>query len=135
MNETSYPQKRMARSHKKGARSYVIGYIISLILTLVSFLLVKIHLLSNHRIPSDQLLIIFVISVALIQLVVQLLFFLHLKDGPRLNLIVFLFMLIVVVILVFGSLWIMHNLNYNHIHILTPEQTNTFIIKDEGIKP
>jgi hypothetical protein len=38
----------------------------------------------------------------------------------------------VVATLVFGSLWIMRNIQYNHNHGATPSGTNEFIIHDEG---
>ena len=52
-------------------------------------------------------------ALAVAQLMVQLVFFLHLgtESKPRWNLTVVLFALMVVVILVFGSLWIMKNIN------------------------
>ena len=51
----------------------------------------------------------------LAQFFTQLLFFLHLgrETKPRWKLLVFLFMTMIVAILVFGSLWIMYNLNYH----------------------
>jgi cytochrome o ubiquinol oxidase operon protein cyoD len=58
-------------------------------------------------------------------------FFLHLgrETKPRWKLAVFVGMIIIVAILAFGSLWIMANLNYH----MAPSQTDTFIVKDEGI--
>lgn len=46
---------------------------------------------------------------------IQLFFFLHLgqESKPYWNSQLFLFMLTILVILVIGSLWIMHNLSYN----------------------
>ncbi len=75
-------------------------------------------------------------ALAVTQLLVQLLFFLHLgrESKPRWNLIVLAFAVMVVVIVVFGSLWIMKNLQYNHGH-QTPEETDKFLIHDEGYKP
>ena len=59
--------------------------------------------------------------------------FLHLgqEDKPRYQLTAFNFMVLVVLILVFGSIWIMQNLDYHHAdHI---QQSDSYIIKDEGI--
>ncbi len=111
--------------------SYISGFVLSIVLTLSAYLLVQ------RSYYSHSTLVISVVVLALTQLVVQLLFFLHLGRGskPRWNLIVFGFMLMVVVIIVFGSLWIMHNLNYahQHNHLVSPDQGNTYILKDEGI--
>jgi cytochrome o ubiquinol oxidase operon protein cyoD len=82
--------------------------------------------------------------LAIIQLFVQLTFFLHLdrESKPWWNNTAFAFAVIVVVILVGGSIWIMANLNYHHGahdvthtgHVLTsPQQTTQYIIQDEGI--
>jgi cytochrome o ubiquinol oxidase operon protein cyoD len=105
-------------------RNYVIGFGLSLGLTLTAYLLVV-----NHA-WSARYLIVAVITLALVQFLVQLRFFLHLgREGqPRWKLFVFLFMVMVVVILVFGSLWIMNNLNYR----MTPQQINTYMNNQGG---
>ncbi len=106
--------------------SYVIGFVLSLGLTLSAYYVVVNGLLTGWG------LLWAIIGLAVTQLVVQLLFFLHLgrEDRPRWNLMAFLFMLLVLIILVFGSLWIMTNLNY---HMVSPDETDTSIIDDEGI--
>ena len=108
--------------------SYSIGFLISLELTLGAYLLVINQAFSSRR------LILTIMGLAVAQLLVQLIFFLHLgrESKPRWNLVVFSFAATVVLILVIGSLWIMNHLNY---HSMTPQQTNTYIIKDEGIQP
>ncbi len=111
-------------------KSYTIGFVGSLILTLVAYFLVTQHVFEGWET------VFAIVGLALIQLIVQLLFFLHLgrESKPRWNMLVFLFMAIIVAILVFGSLWIMNNLNYHHDHMTSPSSTNTFIIHDEGFK-
>ena len=89
-------------------RSYVIGFVLSIVCTLLAY-----YLVVQPALPLGQLLVA-VVGLALAQFVVQLLFFLHLgrEDGSRWKLLVFLFMTGVVVIVVGGSLWIMQSLNY-----------------------
>lgn len=89
--------------------SYVLGFVLSVILTLDAYLLVVSNALSGGALVAA------VVGLALVQLVVQLLFFLHIDRGPgaRWNIAMFLFMLLVVFIVVGGSLWIMNNLDYN----------------------
>jgi len=89
--------------------SYLFGFIASLLLTLTSFFLVSEQLLTTNFV--DPL----IIGLAVIQMVAQVVFFLHLgnESSPRWNLQLFLFMMMVVVIVVFGSIWIMNHLNYN----------------------
>ncbi|HZP55217.1 MAG TPA: cytochrome o ubiquinol oxidase subunit IV [Candidatus Saccharimonadales bacterium] len=127
-------------------RNYYIGFGLSLLLTLTAYLLVWRHAQSHHAVFTDSSLRIGVIVLALLQLIVQLIFFLHLnfKQNLRWNLTVLSFAAIVVLILVIGSIWIMTNLNYSHAgygkthdgHTLTsPSQTNQYIIQDEGVQP
>ncbi len=115
-------------------KTYIVGYGLSIILTMTGFLFVARHVNSHHLIYSDGFLIALVSVLAITQLLVQLVFFLHLgrESKPRWNLVVMAFALIVVVILVFGSLWIMLNLNYHH-STQDPAQTDTYIIRDEGV--
>jgi len=88
--------------------SYVLGFALSIILTLIPYTLVVKHALSR-----GNLFVIIVLS-ALAQLVVQLKFFLHLNFSPRQreNLLSFVFTAIIVIVIVFGSIWIIHDLNY-----------------------
>lgn len=113
-------------------KSYVSGFIISLLLTLTAFALVAQHIDSSQDALSDNVLIPVVIGLAIIQLIVQLVFFLHLgrEKKPRFNLTAFLFMLLVVVLLVGGSLWIMANLDYHGMH---DKNIENHIIHDEGM--
>jgi cytochrome o ubiquinol oxidase operon protein cyoD len=110
------------------SRNYVIGFILSIALTLAAYLPVHYHTLSKG------VLVALITTLAIIQFVVQMLFFLHLNQEtrPRWRLLAMLFMLIVVGILVFGSLWIMNNLNYN-MHRLSPDQTNIYLHNHEGL--
>jgi cytochrome o ubiquinol oxidase subunit IV len=106
--------------------SYIAGFLLSLLLTLTAYLLVWRHVSTSHSAIGHGVLIPMVVGLALTQLLVQLVFFLHLdtESKPRWNLTVLLFAATVVIIVVFGSLWIMNNLNYHH---PTSEQINHYI--------
>jgi len=106
--------------------AYIIGYVLSITLTFTAFLIVDDRLLSGWGLTLT------LIGFATVQLIVQLLFFLHLdREGrPRWNLQAFAFMALVLLIIVLGSLWIMNSLNY---HSMSPSKTDEYIIKDEGI--
>jgi len=69
--------------------------------------------------------------LALVQLVVQLVLFLHVgqEEKPRFNLLALSFGLITVVILVGGTLWIMQNLMHMQ-HVAAPN-----IFEEENITP
>lgn len=73
-----------------------------------------------------------IVIFAVLQLLVQLIFFLHLGKGndKRWNTLAFLFMIMVVLIVVIGSLWIMYNLNYN----MSGHEVEQHLIEEEGIR-
>ncbi len=109
--------KVVASSHDaaRGSKAaYITGFVISVALTLVAFLLVHIHVAHRHEYPSDNFMMAVLPALAVVQLFVQMVFFLHLgrESKPRWNAMAFALALIVVLILVIGSLWIMSNLNY-----------------------
>ncbi len=89
--------------------SYTIGFALSILFTLAAYYVVV------HNIFARRGAVAIIVGLAVAQLLVQLIFFLHLgkESKPRWNLMVFYFMLLVVGIVVVGSLWIMDNLDYN----------------------
>lgn len=98
----------------KTFRRYLVGFAVSIVLTLLAFGLVLIHVQSHHQIFSHLFLYISIGILAILQVIAQLFLFLHLGDetSPRWRLWIFLFALMVILIIVAGSLWIMQNLNY-----------------------
>lgn len=112
--------------------SYVIGFVLSIVITIAAFGVTMFQLDSDGTAFPKQMLVIGLMILAIAQLVVQLLFFFHLgrESKPRLNTVSFLFMAMVVCIIGFGSLWIMYNLNYN----MSPKEVDTYIQNDENIK-
>src|SRR5690349_5450260 len=114
----------MERSNQSRVMAYVTGFVLSIILTLAAYILVINHVISGAG------LIAVIIGLAIIQLFVQLFFFLHLGDEkkPRWNLMALIFAAVVVVIVVFGSLWIMNNLNYN----MMPDMNNNHLQDQKG---
>jgi len=106
--------------------SYIVGFVLSLITTLISY-----YLVVNQLWPKEMLIYI-VMGIAVLQLVIQLVFFLHLGRGSRWKLVTFAFAVLVVLIVVVGSLWIMHNLDYNMMH-MSPDQMDQYMKANEGI--
>lgn len=90
-------------------KSYAKGFILSIILTLISF-----YLVSSGALPKPDLYVV-VGVLALIQLFVQVVFFLHLSTHSKAswNLLSFIFTLVMVLIFVVGTIWIMYNLYAN----------------------
>lgn len=119
-------QPEVKESHS-GLTSYVIGFVSSIILTIVSFMLVM-----SHELTSVWTIIIIVVLAA-IQVLVQLYFFLHLgrESKPRWNLYVLLFASLVIIVVIGGSLWIMNNLS-SYME-MTPQQVNTYMHNNEGL--
>ncbi len=88
-------------------RAYLIGFSASLVLTGSAFFIVIAKLLSG------PILVYTLVGLALVQAIIQLLFFLHVgqEAKPRWETVVFGFMVMVLLILALGSLWIMNDLN------------------------
>ncbi|AEC18050.1 cytochrome o ubiquinol oxidase subunit IV [Gallibacterium anatis] len=105
----SYDNHDYAATEHGSVKSYLIGFGLSVILTLIPFLMVM-----NGSASKMSLLVIIAVT-AVIQLIVQLVCFLHMgtsEDG-RWNLISFIFTAIVILLLVALSIWIMWSLNAN----------------------
>jgi cytochrome o ubiquinol oxidase subunit IV len=120
-----------ASSNNGTLRTYSIGFVLSIILTIVPYVLV------DRKVMDGQGLILSLVGFAISQVFVQLIFFLHLnhESRPRLNRMAFMFMVLVVFIVVGGSLWIMANLDYHHGgHDMSPTDTDTYIFEEEGIE-
>ncbi len=104
---------------------YMIGFLLSLMLTGMAYLLVTRHLLGTPQLVTA------IVTLAISQVLAQLVFFLHLgrETRPRWKLVVFVFMLTVLGILIAGSLWIMQNLNYN----MTPQDMVQYMRSQDGL--
>ncbi|GGA07953.1 cytochrome o ubiquinol oxidase subunit IV [Paenibacillus marchantiophytorum] len=89
-------------------KSYIIGFALSIILTIIPLVVVMNHMLNK----TGTLLVILIMAV--LQFGVQLLFFMHVKDGEnaRWNIMALIFGLIILVTIVGGSIWIM---TYNQV--------------------
>jgi cytochrome o ubiquinol oxidase operon protein cyoD len=138
--------KNSSESSTGSRFTYIAGYLMSLALTITAFLLVHKHIESHHLNPTDDFMLVALSALALIQLFVQLVFFMHLdrESKPRWNNLALVFAAIVVFILVGGSYWIISNLHYHHTgygvthdghHLTSPSQETQYIIQDEGIHP
>lgn len=106
-------------------KSYLMGFILSIFLTLFSFILVI------KKVFSVDKTILIIVITALVQFSIQLIFFLHInrKAKKSWQLSALVFMVIVIFILVFGSIWIMYNLNYRMMP--TNAQVNNYL-KSQG---
>ena len=87
-------------------KTYILGFSLSVLITVIAFFVV------GFKIFPAMATYVSITVLALIQLYVQLVFFLHLSTDSkaRWNLISAIFALIVVFIIVAGTLWIMFDL-------------------------
>ncbi|MBK4784152.1 MAG: cytochrome o ubiquinol oxidase subunit IV [Pantoea sp. Pent] len=90
-------------------KSYMIGFILSIILTAIPFWMVM-----DGRTSHGTILGV-VLVCAVVQVLVHLVYFLHLdsKSQGGWNMVAIVFSAVIILIVVIGSLWIMWNLNYN----------------------
>lgn len=86
-----------------------IGFVVSLLFT------VGVYRFVTHRELTESHLTLTIVIFCALQALIQLFFFLHvgMESKPHWATITFLFTILVVVIIIGGSLWIMHNLDYN----------------------
>ena len=92
-----------------GVRTYLIGLALAVLLTALSFWLPQTQLVWGPGIPVA--LIVFAIA----QMVVHLVFFLHITTAPdnTNNVLALAFGVLIVLLVIGGSLWIMANMNHN----------------------
>ena len=90
-------------------RGYLVGLALATLLTCVSFYIAQSTLVWQPSIP------IALSVLALAQMGVHLVFFLHITSGPDSvnNVMALAFGLLIVILLVFGSLWIITHLDHN----------------------
>ena len=88
---------------------YVVGLALAVLLTATSFFIAGTNLVWQPSIP------IAIIVLAIAQMGVHLVFFLHITTGPdnTNNVMALAFGLLIVLLVISGSLWIMANLNHN----------------------
>ncbi|HHW4678356.1 MAG TPA: cytochrome o ubiquinol oxidase subunit IV [Xylella sp.] len=111
-HHTDHSSKHAAQSDSNHIKSYIIGFVLAIILTVIPFGMVM-------RGGFSKEITVTVISVlAAAQMLVHLVYFLHmdLSQKQRSNLQVALFSLLIIGIVIIGSLWVMHNLNVNMMH-------------------
>jgi cytochrome o ubiquinol oxidase subunit IV len=99
-------------------RGYVVGFVLSVVLTAVPFWLVMEKVLSG-----PGLTIVAILLLGAVQIVVHMVYFLHLdaRSQGGWNMLALIFTLVLVVITLSGSLWVMFHLNENMMPA-TPQQ-------------
>jgi cytochrome o ubiquinol oxidase subunit IV len=117
--------KASPRSEHGTTRSYVVGFVLSLVFTIIPY-----HLVVN-KVLTDDALLVTIVGIAILQMFIQIFFFLHLGRGPKpFYNVVFFFATAGLIVLVIGaSLFIMNNLYHN----MSPEEAVRKLAQKEGI--
>lgn len=84
-------------------KSYVIGFLLSIVLTIIPLVIVM-----NHMVGKAGMIILILVT-AILQFVVQLVFFMHLREGEnaKWNVMALALGLIILITIIAGSIWIM----------------------------
>ncbi|RLM27758.1 cytochrome o ubiquinol oxidase subunit IV [Brenneria alni] len=90
-------------------KSYLIGFVLSVILTVIPFAMVM------TGSASHNVIILTVVGCAVVQILVHLVYFLHLSSASedRWNVVALAFTVLIIAIVVVGSIWIMWNTHAN----------------------
>ncbi|AGT08475.1 cytochrome o ubiquinol oxidase subunit IV [Paracoccus aminophilus] len=103
--------------------SYLRGFILSVVLTAIPFALVM-----SGAIESRAVTITIVLLCAFVQVLVHMVYFLHMntRSDEGWNFIATIFTIVVVVIMLAGSLWVMYNMNTNMMPQMNHEALSGF---------
>lgn len=110
-------------------QSYMLGFVFSVVLTIIPY-----YLVVEQKLSGDGLLFT-VMGYAILQLIVQLVFFLHLGEekGPRWNLMSIVFLISVMLFIGLGTIWIMKNLHHYMNHAPSPQSVEGKLIESQNI--
>lgn len=106
-------------NHNHGSlKSYTKGFVLSVILTAIPFWLVMSNVLKDNQATAG-----IVVVFAAIQIVVHMVYFLHMspKSEGGWNLLALLFTVVLVIITLSGSIWVMYHLNKNMMPMMSEE--------------
>ncbi|TPM29946.1 cytochrome o ubiquinol oxidase subunit IV [Mesorhizobium sp. B2-3-4] len=103
-----------------GLAGYLLGFGLAILLTIASFLAARTDLIYQPAVVSA------LVVLAVAQMGVHLVFFLHLTTGPdnTNNILALAFGVLIVALVVLGSIWIMAHLDENMV-VMTPHQAGT----------
>ncbi|QEE11464.1 cytochrome o ubiquinol oxidase subunit IV [Bartonella krasnovii] len=99
-------------THGPSTGSYLVGFILAVFFTLGSFIPVMYGMMASWAISTK---VAYLIGMGIIQIIVQIVFFLHLNSGPdaKWNLSALWFAAICVFVIIGGTWWAISHLNYN----------------------
>lgn len=113
------------KSEHGTTQSYIIGFLLSLVFTVIPYYLVV------HKTVTGSSLLATILGFAVLQMCIQIFFFLHLGRGPKplYNVVFFVSTAGIILVVVVGSIFIMNNLYHN----MSPAEATTKLAQAEGI--
>ena len=101
-------------------KDYLVGFALAAILTIIPFWLV----MGNVLAPDTTKWVI--LAFAAVQLIVQMIYFLHLNSKAEggWNMMALILTLVILVIVLAGSIWVMHHMNTNMMPGMGPNSTH-----------
>ncbi len=106
--------------HGASQSGYIKGFIMSVILTVIPFAIVM-----SGGLESRGLTLLLVVGFAIVQVLVHMVYFLHMTSSQEegWTLLSTVFTIVVVVIMFSGSLWVMLHLSSNMMPLMPPDIT------------
>jgi cytochrome o ubiquinol oxidase subunit IV len=91
-------------------KSYLIGFVLATVLTVIPFWLVMGNVFTNSSTAG-----VVILALAAVQMVVHMVYFLHMnsKSEGGWNMLALVFTVLIVAIMLAGSLWVMYHMNHN----------------------
>jgi cytochrome o ubiquinol oxidase operon protein cyoD len=115
----------MTKNEHGSSNSYIIGFALSLVLTIIPYYLV------TRQVVSGTPLLLVILGIAIVQMFIQIFFFLHLGRGPKplYNVVFFAGTAGLIVMVIGASLLIMDNLY----RTMSPDEVTMRLAQDENI--
>jgi cytochrome o ubiquinol oxidase operon protein cyoD len=116
------------KAEHRTTESYVVGFLLSLVFTIIPY-----RMVTSHNISGTTLLT-WILGFAFLQMAVQIFFFLHLGRGPKplYNVVFFFATFGAILVVVVGSVFIMAHLHDN-MNPMSAADTTTRLAEGEGI--
>lgn len=102
-------------------KGYVTGFVLAVILTAIPFWLVMGDVLGESQTTA-----LVIMAVAVVQIVVHMVYFLHMNTRSEggWTMLALIFTVVLVVITLSGSLWVMYHLNHNMMPVSVHDMRN-----------
>ena len=102
-------QTEAGESIGSGVRGYLLGLALAVGLTLASFWVARTHIIYGPAVP------VALVALAVAQMGIHLVFFLHITTAPdnTNNVLALALGVLIVFVLVFGTVWVMAHMNHN----------------------